>query len=303
MSETNLPPTELPLSPNNSDQLFQRIAELINPKIFAGKTVVVLGVGSGGSHIIRELTKCGVSDIILVDKDTLSIANVIRHICGLRDIGRPKTSAVQDYLHNINPMAKITCHNIDIMADEIALENIISQASLVIAGTDNEPSRFRINRICWKYKVAALYAYAFHRAFYGETFLSIPDKTPCYACFSSRLGHIEPEEEQKALNYDDPELTNLERSMPGLGMDVSMIALLASKLGLIYLLQNTPYQMPFPPGNCIRWKNRPLDGEISNAYFDRQFWDIQRYPGCLVCNNTTPQQKLLDEFDKIITSL
>lgn len=286
----------------NQAELFQRISELINPQIFSGKKVVVIGVGSGGSHIIRELAKCGVSDIVLLDKDTLSVSNVIRHICGIRDIGRLKTEAVKNYLININPTANITCHNLDIMQDEDVLKSIIAQASLVIAGTDNEPSRFRINRLCWSLDIPVLYAYAFHRAFYGEAFLVIPHKTPCYSCFSSRLGHIEPEEEQKSINYDDPDLTNQERSMPGLGMDVAMIALLAAKLGLIYLLKDSPCQMPFPPGNCVRWKNRPLDGEACNEYFDRQFWQVQGYPECLVCG-TSSKKHLADEFDKIIASL
>lgn len=59
-----------------SEYLFKRIGMSSGCK---DKKILVIGAGSLGSYIIRELPKIGVNKLTIFDNDTLSIENIMRH--------------------------------------------------------------------------------------------------------------------------------------------------------------------------------------------------------------------------------
>src|SRR5207237_3839927 len=87
------------------EELFSRVHGLYETNVLAGKTVLIIGVGSGGSTIALELVKAGVGNFLLVDPDRVEVANVVRHLCGLSDLGRFKTKAIRDLILEKNPFA------------------------------------------------------------------------------------------------------------------------------------------------------------------------------------------------------
>lgn len=87
---------------------------IIEPRLLADRKVAVVGLGSGGSHVAMELAKSGVGKFVLVDYDRIELQNVIRHVCGLRDLGRLKTNAMRDRILEKNPFAEIEICNIDV---------------------------------------------------------------------------------------------------------------------------------------------------------------------------------------------
>jgi len=284
------------------DELFTRIREIVNPDVFSDKKVVVIGVGSGGGKSVLSLAMAGVSCFELVDPDKLSIENIIRHICGMKDIGRYKTEAVRDQILNHNPRAKVGTHNFDILDDLESLHTLVSDASLVIAGLDSEPGRHALNMIALSAKVTVIYAATFHRAFCGEVFRVIPGDGPCYACYThflERTGVVE--ETTRAIDYDDPEMEEKLSTSPGLGMDIEMVSLIAAKISLITLLEGTEYEMPPYPGNYIFWGNRPMKNGLVSQYFECRFWEVPCDEDDLICQ---PRQEECDQnYQDIIASV
>jgi len=282
--------------------LFTRIQEIVNPNVFCGKKVVVIGVGSGGRKWALSLAMAGVSWFVLIDPDKLSIENIIRHICGLKDLGCYKTEAVKKQILNHNPHAKVDTHNFDIMDDEEFLKTLIADASLVLAGLDSEPARHALNRIALLAKVPVIYATTFHRAFCGEVFRVIPGKGPCYACYAhflERTGVVE--QTTKAIDYNDPQMDEKLSTSPGLGMDIEIISLIAAKISLITLLEGTKYEMPSYPGNYIFWGNRPMENGLVSQYFECRFWHVPRNENCLICQ---PEKEEWEQsYDDIIANL
>jgi tRNA A37 threonylcarbamoyladenosine dehydratase len=54
-----------------------------------GKSVAIVGLGSGGGFVALALAMSGVGRFILVDDDTLEPANIVRHVADLRYVGKP----------------------------------------------------------------------------------------------------------------------------------------------------------------------------------------------------------------------
>jgi hypothetical protein len=64
--------------------------------VLAGKRIMVVGAGAVGSFAADLLARDGVGDLTIRDYERLTPGNVIRHLCGREDIGRPKAEAVAD---------------------------------------------------------------------------------------------------------------------------------------------------------------------------------------------------------------
>ncbi|MBF0532021.1 MAG: sulfur carrier protein ThiS adenylyltransferase ThiF [Candidatus Omnitrophica bacterium] len=68
--------------------------------------VGIAGCGGLGSNIAVLLTRSGLENFILLDRDTVEASNLNRQFFFLSDIGRPKTGALTQYLRGINPEVK-----------------------------------------------------------------------------------------------------------------------------------------------------------------------------------------------------
>lgn len=72
------------------------------------KHVLVLGAGALGSPIVDHLAKAGVGKISLVDADTMSPANVGRHLLGTESIGESKAFAVAKRVNLAFPSTEVS---------------------------------------------------------------------------------------------------------------------------------------------------------------------------------------------------
>lgn len=66
-------------------------------------TVGIAGLGGLGSNIAVHLARLGVGRLVLVDFDVVDITNLNRQHYTMKDIGIPKTLALQEQLEAINP--------------------------------------------------------------------------------------------------------------------------------------------------------------------------------------------------------
>ena len=70
--------------------------------------VAVFGIGGVGGHLAEALARAGVGHLLLVDRDTVSLANVNRQAVALRStLGLPKVEVMAQRIRDINPACTV----------------------------------------------------------------------------------------------------------------------------------------------------------------------------------------------------
>lgn len=268
-----LTPVGVTVLPERAD-VFDRVRGVFETDVLRDRSVAVLGLGSGGSFILRELTRSGVGRFLLVDHDRLEIGNACRHECGLSDVGRLKVNALRDLVLDRNPAAELVTRALHIDSGTLAeLSATLDDFApdVVVCATDNRASRLLVNRLCVLADVPAIYAGVFRRAYGGQVLRVIPSLTPCYQCFVSALPGMAADREVSST-ADASQIAYSDRDVavePGLSSDIVPIALQVAKLALVELLSGTPTTLETLNDDLVAplylWLNRrEADTEYAN---------------------------------------
>lgn len=83
-------------------------------------SVGIAGLGGLGSTIAVSLTRVGIGTLILVDFDVVEPSNLNRQQYFIDQIGQPKTEALRQILHRINPFLHYECIQTRITEENIA---------------------------------------------------------------------------------------------------------------------------------------------------------------------------------------
>ena len=134
----------------NDDDLLRYSRQIMLPEIeIAGQEkllaakVLVVGLGGLGSPAALYLAATGVGHLVLADFDLVDLSNLQRH--GTGDIGRLKVDSARDAIHELNPNTRVTC--ISVRLDDESLRDIITDIDLVVDGSDNFATRYRLKAI------------------------------------------------------------------------------------------------------------------------------------------------------------
>jgi molybdopterin/thiamine biosynthesis adenylyltransferase len=216
-----------------------RRSGILETNILRDKTVLLVGLGTGGAHVAIELAKCGVGHFILIDRDRLSVGNVVRHPGGISHVGRYKVNVMRDLILEKNPEADVSIHPVAVNYDnEDAIRAVVASTDIVICGTDNRPSKLLVNKLCVEADVTAVYGGAFRRAYGGQVLRVRPKQSPCHQCFISAMPdeatdvEVSTDSDAEAIAYSDRPVA----VEPGLSLDVLPVANLVAKLALLELL-------------------------------------------------------------------
>jgi molybdopterin/thiamine biosynthesis adenylyltransferase len=295
--------------------VFDRVRGIFESDVLRDKSVAVLGIGSGGSFILRELARCGVGRFLLVDHDRVETGNVCRHESGLSDVGRLKVQAGRSLVLDRNPAAQIETSTLRIGDDtftEFAALMDRFAADVVVCATDNRASRMLVNRYCLIAGVPSLYAGVFRRAYGGQVLRVVPDLTPCYQCFIHALPdmaadrEISSTDDAAAIAYSDREVA----VEPGLSSDIAPIALQVAKLAMLELLDGTPSTLDSLFDDLVAplylWVNRreqgtdyarwqPMGAGVEELSIMRWYGiGVPRNPECAACGTKTIEGVLPD---------
>lgn len=248
-------------------QLDLRRAGILETTILKDRTVLCIGLGTGGAHVAVELAKSGVGHFILVDRDRLSVGNVVRHPGGISQVGRAKVKVTRDLILEKNPNAQVDIHAVDVSFDNREMiAGLVQAADLVVCGTDNRQSKLLINELCVSANKPAVYGGAFRRAYGGQILRVRPKESPCQQCFVSALPEeasdveVSSRDDADAIAYSDRPVA----VEPGLSLDVLPIATQLAKLALLELLADKSSTL-----NVLKrdfdapwylWLNRPEPG-------------------------------------------
>jgi sulfur carrier protein ThiS adenylyltransferase len=79
--------------------------------ILKHKTVGIAGAGGLGSNCAVALARVGTGTLIIADFDVVSAENLNRQYYFTDQIGKPKTEALKENIHRINPSVIVISHN------------------------------------------------------------------------------------------------------------------------------------------------------------------------------------------------
>ena len=274
-----------------TEGLFARVERLFDVEAFRDMWVLIAGCGSGGGQVALQLAMSGVRRFVLVDVDVLELENVIRHVCGLRYVGWRKTAALADVLRDRNPEVEVRAFDEDLLGWQ-GLEDEVERVSVVVIGTDNEPSRYRLNEVCVETATPFTVGRVFTRGIGGEVYSYRPGTGGCLAClegllertrFREGVSEIDLASEEERQKVYDLEIEEIKDS-PGLSVDIGFIAAFHTRLTLDALgdaAAERPKFMTPLEHNYFVWGNRAVHP------FSRNF-ELQRIPlppqeGCMVC--------------------
>lgn len=222
-------------------QLYSRSRGILESSLLEDRKVAVVGLGSGGSHVAIELAKAGVGKFVLVDFDRIELHNIIRHICGLSDLGRLKTNVMRDRILDKNPFAEVEIFNTNINILDDA-RRILKGSDVVIAATDNIRSRLNINTISIELGIPTFYGKCAVRAAGGEVLRVRPKVGPCFSCIYADASMEASAEEmssfRQAREANPPYVGDDEVKATiqvGLSSDIIPIANMLVKLALVEL--------------------------------------------------------------------
>jgi len=203
---------------------------ILDESVLQQMTVTVIGLGSGGSALVLDLVRCGVTNLNLIEFDTVSISNLCRSVYDLPDVGRKKTESLLEKLLRVNPCVNIQIYDEDVtkMGYEKLME-IINSSDLIIEATDSAKTKILINGLA-RNNTPVLYPAVYEGGKGGDILLTLPG-LPCYECvFHSIL------DEMKELKKGEWDYTTGQpKPMPGLISDISVVVARTVKLALALL--------------------------------------------------------------------
>jgi molybdopterin/thiamine biosynthesis adenylyltransferase len=231
----------------DAEAVFVRNHGLVAREVLANRTVIIFGVGSGGSTVAVELAKAGVGRFILFDPDHVSPENIARHACGLSDLGRMKVHAVADLLRNHNPDVVVEAFPYSTDMEERFARDAMNRADLVIGATDEPASRGWINRFACSLRIPAIFGRVTSRAAGGDVLRVRPGVGPCVACIYAAGLDGDESLPRRPARGDLPEYVSPEDRarfvQPGLAIDIAPVALMMTRLALVELSRGTPAAM------------------------------------------------------------
>ncbi|WPE17070.1 molybdopterin-synthase adenylyltransferase MoeB [Candidatus Thioglobus autotrophicus] len=149
-------------------------------------TMLLIGVGGLGSPSALYLAAAGVGHIIVADFDKVELSNLQRQVIHhTPDIGQYKTDSAKAKMLAINPDIKVTT------LTDLNKENLnswVAKADVVLDGTDNFATRFKINAACVQEKVVLVSAAVIRFEGQLSVFKGYEAGQPCYQCLYSKEG-------------------------------------------------------------------------------------------------------------------
>ncbi|MDC9727192.1 MAG: molybdopterin-synthase adenylyltransferase MoeB [Candidatus Thioglobus sp.] len=158
-----------------------------NQQKLLDSTMLLIGMGGLGSPSALYLAAAGVGHLIIADFDKVELSNLQRQIIHhTQDIGQFKVDSAKAKMLAINPTIEITTLK-DLNADN--LDSWVKKADIVLDGTDNFETRFKINKACVHAKVALVSAAVIRFEGQLSVFKGYQADQPCYQCLYSKEGN------------------------------------------------------------------------------------------------------------------
>jgi len=149
-------------------------------------TALIAGAGALGNEVAKNLAMMGVRLIVIIDRDTVEVANLTRSVFFREsDHGRLKSQVLAERLSDINSEVSILPISGDL--EEVLGLGLVRRIDMVFSCLDNRLARRFINRIC--HKIAKPWVDGSMENLLGDVTVYLPDEGPCYECGLTQADH------------------------------------------------------------------------------------------------------------------
>jgi molybdopterin/thiamine biosynthesis adenylyltransferase len=160
--------------------LFSPIGES-GQELLLQSQVAIVGCGALGTFQVAALARAGIGTLIIIDRDYVEPSNLQRQWLFDEQDAResmPKAAAAARAIARINSTTKVIPHITDLNPTNI--EDLLSEADLILDATDNFETRFLINEYSLSTNKPWIYGAAVGS--YGITMPIIPGISSCLQC-------------------------------------------------------------------------------------------------------------------------
>jgi ThiF family len=272
----------------SKETLFRRVSGF-QVEVLAAKRCTILGCGSIGSRIAESLIKTGVGQITLIDKDTIRVGNVARHVLSLDSLGRNKAEALRDHLLRKNPFAEVHLLTENPLSQPNKFEQLVADSDLVISCIGSDAAELYVNAACLRQKKPVAFCRSHLEGRLGVVLLSAPPTyQACFGCASTYLSSSEcPIPKIPTVPYEklvglDPDCGSA--YLPASAIDLDLISLHAARMSL-QLLQGKKIDGAYwlIRGREFDFDEYPeLNGEIRQP-FSLSSYEIPSSINCEIC--------------------
>ena len=203
-----------------TEDRYDRQKTIWNQEKLEKSKVLVVGAGTLGNEICKNLALVGVGHITVIDMDTIEEVNLNRCLFFREsDIGKPKSEVLASRISELNP--QIGARG---MACDINIElgaGLFLEFDVILGGLDNIMARERINK--YAYWTGTPYIDGAIEGLNGQIQVIIPPHTACYSC------SVPPQMQVMRNVHMSCSGTKLDSE----GMSVPMVATTASIIGAL----------------------------------------------------------------------
>lgn len=157
----------------------QQLIESWDQETLRQKHVLVVGAGTTGNEVIKNLALLGVGRLTVVDFDLVEEVNLSR--CVLfrpEDVGQPKALVASSRARDLYPQLEARGILGDVVHD-IGLLDYLEFACVVLT-VDNLEARMWVNRACWRTRRPLVETGI--GGLNGNVFVAVPPTTSCIEC-------------------------------------------------------------------------------------------------------------------------
>jgi molybdopterin/thiamine biosynthesis adenylyltransferase len=142
-------------------------------------TALVVGAGALGNEVAKNLAMMGVALIVILDRDTVEVANLSRSVFFREsDHGRLKAEVICERLKDLNPDVKLRPLAGDL--DEVLGLGVVRRADMIFSCLDSRLARRSLNRLCEK--AGKPWVDGAMENLQGEVSGYVPGQGACYEC-------------------------------------------------------------------------------------------------------------------------
>lgn len=155
------------------------------------KKVLLIGAGSLGSYVAKEIVKAGICNLTVYDADTVENENLLRHRVSGLWTGKSKVNALKWELEFLHPEVHVNA--IDQYVDEDFLKEEMEINDLIIFTVGSSDVQLDANRVLkrGRYNGAVLYVWLEAGGTNSHILYTDYAKKGCFEClFTDRFGNV-----------------------------------------------------------------------------------------------------------------
>lgn len=251
--------------------------------------IAVIGAGSIGAAAAQTLVGYGTGTISLIDDDRLEPRNIVRHICGPKDIGRPKVDAVAERLRGIAGSRVVNAYRWNVISHADHVRGLLrDHVDVALVCTDGVASRQTCAFLTRWAGVDAVFACVLADGAVGEV-VRVPHRhgVGCLLCLRSHMHEVGEMDPEPGLDRGYGSGT-AHRPMTAVGADLGLMGGIAAKVAVATHLRRAGYREHRLEGDHLVVGLQPR-GDLDGP-FETQFaltikpGDLPPpQPGCAAC--------------------